>query len=93
MFVENYDKWASVSTRLVLCGEGMGQKSSLQHCTHQVYKSVGKEGRRSEHSCLTLWQKAPSSWQGSEEGSEEGKTEGGASEQQQCEKRGEGKWG
>lgn len=36
---------------------------------------------------------ALSSWQGSEGGPDEEKAEGGASEQEQCEKRGEGKWG
>lgn len=101
--VGNYDKRAGVCTPLVLCGKKGGNRltptNSLRHCGHRVSKSGGNEGRKSEHSCLALCQRALFlgtalySWQESVEGPEEGSAEGGATEQEQCGKRGEGKWG
>ena len=99
MCVGSYDERASVSTPLLLCGEGTGQASSFRRCTHQVSKSEGREGGERASTVASLFARepfpghSPRFLAGEREGGREGKAEGGATEQEQCEKRGEGKWG
>lgn len=80
-------------------GKGRDRQAALGTAPTRCLRVRGKEHESERAQLPRSLPKSPflgtalASWQGSEGGPDEGKAEGGASEQEQCEKRGEGKWG
>lgn len=80
-------------------GVGWDTQAALDTAPTRCLRVRGKKDEKERAQLPHSLPKSPflgtalSSWQGSEGGPEEEKAEGGARVQEQCEKRGEGKWG
>lgn len=82
-----------------LVGKGRDSQAAFATAPSRCPRVRGKKNEKERAQLPRSLPKSPflgtalGSWQGSEGGPEVGKAEGGATEQEQCEKRGEGKWG